>query len=133
MTLNRQVLAGVLVCGLLSAASSGFAHHSFMSVYDREKPFEMVGTVTKFEFRNPHVLLYIDVEDEGGNVTNWSLELLSANQLMRRGWKRDALEPGEVVTVTGLAARDGSSTAGARSITVNRTGETIYQGNLAGE
>lgn len=133
MKLKNQIFVGVATCGLSLLASSGFAHHSFMAVFDAEKPIEVVGTVTTVDLRNPHALLYVDVEDENGNVTNWSFELLSANQLMRQGWRRDTLKPGEVVTVTGLAARDGSSTAGARSVTVNSTGELLYESGFGGD
>jgi outer membrane usher protein FimD/PapC len=74
------------------------------------------GTVTKFEWTNPHARVYIDVKDETGKVVNWNLELASPNVLGRQGWTRHSLNVGDQITVEGSRAKDGSQMANARTV-----------------
>ena len=106
-------------------ASSGSAHHSFAAQFDAEKPVKLAGTITKVEWRNPHAWFYLDVENDGGDVANWGMELASPNLLMRQGWARSAMKVGDAVTVEGFLARDGSNTGNARIITIEATGKTL--------
>jgi hypothetical protein len=94
------------------------AHHSFGAEYDAKQPVTLKGTVTKFEWTNPHARFYIDVKGEDGKVTSWNLELASPNVLSRQGWTRHALQIGDVVTVTGSKAKDGSNMANAAKVTL---------------
>jgi hypothetical protein len=109
---------GVLVClfTILGFSSSVAAHHSFATQYDAERPITLNGVVTKVEWMNPHARFYIDVTDEDGNTTNWNLELASPNVLRRNGWLRNSLEVGDLVTVEGSLARDGTNMANARTV-----------------
>ena len=76
----------------LSAALPALAHHSFPAQYDADKPVTLTGRITNVEWTNPHIFIYIDVEDEAtGNTENWALELGAPNALLRLGWKRDSL------------------------------------------
>ncbi len=102
--------------GLMVAAVPGFAHHSFSAEYDRSKPIELKGTVTKVEWMNPHARFYLDVKDDGGKVTNWEFELGSPNGLMRQGWTRNSLKTGDVVEVKGSRAKDGSNLVNASNV-----------------
>jgi len=113
--------------GLLVAALPAFAHHSFQAEYDADKPVTLKGTVTKVEWTNPHARFYVDVKDESGKVTNWNLELASPNGLMRQGWTRHSLKVGDVVTVTGAMAKDGSNMANARTVTL-ADGRKVFAG-----
>ena len=92
------------------------AHHSFAAQYDADRPATLHGVVTKVEWMNPHTRFYIDVEDDHGNVVNWNLELASPNILARRGWSRNSLQVGDVVTVDVSLAKDGSNMANAISV-----------------
>ena len=92
------------------------AHHSFAAQYDADRPATLKGVVTKVEWMNPHTRFYIDVEDDHGNVVNWNLELASPNILTRRGWSRNSLQVGDVVTVDASLAKDGSNMANAMSV-----------------
>src|SRR5205809_1123421 len=84
------------------------AHHSMAAAYDEKKAVTLKGIVTKFDWANPHVLLFIDVADAQGNVQNWAVELESRVELKRVGWTRDSITTGEEVTVEGSASRNGS-------------------------
>ncbi len=119
----------VFVSGILLAlgALPALAHHSFAAEYDSSKPVTLKGLVTKMEWQNPHARFYVDVTDEGGKVTNWELELGSPNGLMRRGWTRNSLKPGDTVTVEGYLAKDGSKLANARNVTLG-DGRKIFAG-----
>jgi hypothetical protein len=111
-----EVLAVALA--LLAAASPTRAHHSFAAQYDRNKPVTLTGSVTRIEWMNPHVYFYMDVKDAGGKVTKWAIEGGAPNTLYRAGWRKDSLKIGEVVTVQGFLARDGSNLANLSTVTV---------------
>src|SRR5246500_2642827 len=95
----------IAIFGLL-AASAVWAHHSGAAVFDSTKKIDLTGVVTKVEWTNPHAHFYMDVKDAGGAVANWNLELASPNVLIRNGWKRNSLKPGDMVSVTGIRAKD---------------------------
>src|SRR6201997_2916968 len=104
------------------------AHHSFEAEYDFNKPLKVTGTVTKVEWMNPHARFYIDVKDESGKVSNWEFELGSPNGLMRKGWTRNSLKPGDAITVDGYRAKDGSNLGNARSINL-ADGRKVFAGS----
>ena len=85
---------------------SGNAHHAFNAEFDREMPIEFDGTVTQVQWSNPHARVYVDVMGDDGQVDNWNLELSSPNMYMRQGWKKNTLQIGDKVTVTGWRARN---------------------------
>ena len=122
--------AAVLFC----AATAGQAHHSFAAQYDSNKPASMAGVVTKVEWTNPHVYIYIDVTDaKTKKVTNWAFEMGPPHMLQRSGWKKNALKIGEVLTIDGWLARDGSNSANARRVTRKTTGEVMGAASSAGQ
>ena len=129
MIKNIRVQIGLtLAAGLLSLPV--VAHHSFPAQYDADKPITLTGTVTEVEWMNPHMLFHIDVEDEqSGEVVNWTLEMGSPNTLMRLGWTRTSMKAGDVVTVEGSLARDGSPLVNARSVTMASTGRKLFAGS----
>jgi hypothetical protein len=108
-------------------AGSAIAHHS-LSEFDPDLPISISGTVSKVEWKSPHARLYLDAVGEDGETVNWNFELPSPNTLMRRGWNRNALQPGEQVTVTGIRARNYPTIAIARTIT-NKDGEAFFSGS----
>jgi len=112
--------------GLLLAAVPAFAHHSFVSEFDANKPIKLTGTVTKLEWQNPHTWFYIDVKDDSGKVTNWGMEMASPNLLMRAGWTRNLMKIGDVLTVEAFRAKDGSNIGNARVVIFASTGQRLF-------
>jgi len=118
---------GLLAGGLMMAAVPGFAHHSFSAEYDRAKTISLKGAVTKVEWMNPHARFYVDVKGDDGKVVNWEFELGSPNGLMRSGWTKNSLKIGEVVSVTGSRAKDGSNLVNASSVAFD-DGKKVFSG-----
>ena len=114
--------------GMLLASVPAIAHHSFAAEFDAAKPIKLTGSVTKVEWMNPHTYFYIDVKDEKGQTANWGLEMGSPNGLMRQGWTRNSMKIGDVVTVEGSAAKDGSNIGNARSVTLSN-GQRLFAGS----
>ena len=106
--MNRN-LAHVLALSLvlLIAFAQVSAHHG-SSNYDMSKPTSVKGTISKFEFINPHSAIFLEAKDDGGNAEHWLIEADSPNNLGRAGWTRDSLKPGDQVTIVGNRLKDGS-------------------------
>jgi hypothetical protein len=83
-----------------------WAHHSFAAEYDSSKLLVLYGTVVKFNWANPHVSSQLLVGNADGKNRNWYLEMGSPNSMMRQGWMRDTVKPGDIVTVEAYAAKD---------------------------
>ena len=110
----------------LALASSPQAHHS-QSEYDSRAKVDVEGVVTKVEWKSPHTWVYVDVTDDKGQTVNWNFELPSPVTLMRRGWKRDSLKPGDRVKVGGARARNFPAIAIANSIK-DGNGKPLFTG-----
>lgn len=120
-------LCALVAAGLTLAAIPAVAHHSFAAEYDSNKPITLAGTVTKMEWTNPHARFYADVKGADGAVINWEFELGSPNGLMRRGWTRNSLKPGDAISVEGYTAKDGSHLVNARTVSL-ADGRKIFAG-----
>ena len=104
----RNVAAAVVLVGVLFGVPSLWAHHG-LAQFDTKHPLKLEGTVTRFEWINPHAYIYADVRDEKGKLTNWKFELGSLGMLTRfGGWSRDTLKRGDQIMVDGFPAKDGS-------------------------
>ena|SRR6478609_6272982 len=126
-----RMLSGFLLAAWIGTAAAA-AHHSFAAQYDANKPLTLKGVVTKMEWMNPHSRFYVDVKDDAGNVVNWNIELASPNVLLRQGWTRDSLKTGDLVTVEGAHAKDGSNMANAQRVTL-ADGRRVFAGSSGGD
>jgi hypothetical protein len=106
----RSNLLGTLAAAgaLIAAAAPALAHHSFAAIFDSTKRITIKGAVTRVDWRNPHMYLYVDAAGPDGQMQNWACETFPPNVLVRQGWKRTDLKPGDVVTISGTLAKDGS-------------------------
>jgi len=121
------VVAGL---GLLAAltAKPVVAHHAFNSEFDAKRPVKFKGTVTKMVWVNPHAWIYIDVKKADGSVEEWMVEAGTPNTLLRRGFTKQALQPGTEITVDGYQSKDGSLRANGRDVTLPN-GQTLFIGS----
>ena len=120
------VFAAVVLASTLTAA-----HHSFDAEFDRNKPVTLTGAVTRVDWGNPHIWVFIDVKDAAGKVENWGVEGGAPNALFRNGWRKDSLKVGDTVTVEGFRGRDGSNRANANRVTLP-DGRRVFAGSSAG-
>jgi hypothetical protein len=96
-----------LALGVLIISIAALAHHGEAN-YDTSEVVDVKGTVSDFQFINPHVLIHIDAKDSSGNVENWTCEATSPNFLLRRGWTKTTLKPGDEITASGHRAKNGA-------------------------
>ena len=105
-------MATIAVCAWAMTAE---AHHG-TAVYDMSKVVTVTGTVTDFEFINPHSEMFFDVKDRSGKVEKWVAEAGSVPGMVRAGWTKSTLKPGDQATFIGNQSRNGSKTMRLRTI-----------------
>lgn len=104
---TKPLFLFVFWVGLLTASYPIFAHHGSAS-YDSTKVTTVKGTVSEFRFVNPHVQILFDVTDAAGNAQKWIAEAVSVGNMSRDGWNKNTLKPGDQITTSGYAAKNGS-------------------------
>lgn len=101
-----------------------FAHHG-NAAYDETKEVTLKGTVTEFDWANPHAQIYFDVKDAKGNVVHWGCETLSPGKLVRAGWSKEAVKPGDQITIVLVAAKNGAPVGFLHKLTIDNTGKQL--------
>jgi hypothetical protein len=109
---------GAAAIALLLTTMRVSAHHAFAAEYDEKKLVMVSGTVTGFQWTNPHAWLYVTGRDESGTLTSWGFEMGSPGGLLHRGWKRGELKKGDRVTVDGYTSKNRANVANARTVTL---------------
>lgn len=119
----------MVIWGLMLAATGQLlAHHSFAAEFDANKRVMLKGTVTKVDWRNPHIYVYLNVRDDRGGVTEWACEGGPPNVLLRQGWTRTSVREGDEVTIDGAVAKDGSKRCNSRSVNL-ADGRKVFAGS----
>ena len=126
MKSNFLVLS--LFVAVMLPVAEAIAHHSFAAEFDAQKPLTLKGTVVKWEMMNPHGWITVDVAGTGGDKVRWMVETSNPNGLMRLGWTKNSLKPGDLITVEAYRAKDGSNTANAARITL-ADGRSVFAGS----
>ena len=127
MRVNAHALLLVMVI-VLAYGGRTRAHHSFAAEFDAQKPVTLKGTVVKWEMINPHGWITIDVPGPDGKTAQWMIETSNPNGLMRLGWSKRSLKPGDEITVEAYRAKDGSNTANAARVTL-ADGRKVFAGS----
>jgi hypothetical protein len=97
----------IIILGFCIAPGTLFAHHG-NSAYDETTPVKIKGVVTKFDWTNPHIYIYLDSKEGDGTITHWTVESLSPERMTRMGWDKNSVKPGDQVAITLSAAKNGS-------------------------
>ena len=119
---SKSLLAVAAALALAPVAAQ--AHHSFAAFFDPEKSVTVTGTVTQFRFTNPHGMIAINVKKPDGSNVEWRAETNAPVVLVQRGWSRDSIKPGMVVTIDGWPSRDGRNYLRMRAVR-DANGKTI--------
>ena len=118
--------AGFLVCfALAGLIAPVWAHHPPAAKFDPARPVTLKGSVTKIDWLNPHVHVFMNAGD-GNSLTNWAVELESVVDLRSNGWRNDTLRVGDAITVEGIAARNGTKQVWGNSVVIDSTKRRVF-------
>jgi Family of unknown function (DUF6152) len=126
--MKSSTIGAVLAASLAMGVAPAMAHHSFAAEFDANKQVNLEGTLTKLEWTNPHIWVYLDVKDQNGNTVKWQCEGGPPNTPTRNGWTQGSIKPGDHLVVEGWLAKDGSSTCNARSLKLP-DGRSVFAGS----
>lgn len=113
----RYLWSALLLCSLITISVPVFGHHGG-AAWDAKTTLMLQGTITEFRFINPHIQIFLDAKDEKGNVIHWACEGADPAMLVRQGWSRDTLKPGDRVTVVGRPAKSGAKLVELQKLTL---------------
>jgi len=126
---TRLLLIGLLFACLLTVSAPAFAHHAWHG-YDMANLTTVRGTVTRFDWGNPHVWMYFDATDDKGNVEKWAAGGPSPSRMAGTGWDKETLKPGDQITAVGHKITDGTNTLRLVKVMLSNGRELIcYGGN----
>ena len=124
---TREAWRWLCGCALLGLGLAPLAaHHVISAKFDSAKTLTLRGPITAVDWANPHAHVFINAADRNGRIANWAIELESPVDLRRQGWTANTVSIGDVVTVEGIGARDGSSQAWSLSMVLARTGQRVF-------
>src|SRR4030095_7564714 len=126
--MKRGIAALLTAIALLATGLSIGAPHSSAAQYDSNKPITLKGGITRIEWANPHIYFYLDVADANGATVHWAIEGGAPSTLYRAGWRKDSAKVGDVVTVSGFLARDGSNLVNMQRALL-ADGRNLFVGN----
>ena len=106
--MRLQLILAAACLSLFLSTTPVLAHHS-TAMYDMANPVTITGTVTKFDWTNPHAFIYVDVKTDSGQVEHWEVEMMSLNHLKSYGWTHTTVKPGDTISCTGGRAKSGAA------------------------
>lgn len=133
MKLRTIALSFMVAGALFVEVAPVVAHHSFSAEFDAAKPVTLRGYVTKIEWTNPHVWIYMDVKDDKGVKTNWGFEMGPPHLLQGSGWSREKLKIGDELVVDGSRAKNGTNKMNARTVKFAATGISLQAASSQGQ
>ena len=116
------------VAAAVLAVMPVYGHHPFDAQFDWKKPTTLLGSVTKFEWAQPHALVTMEAKDDAGVIGTWTVEMGSPTDLTRYGWTQNLMKVGEKVSIDGWVAKDGSKRISAKSVTLSN-GRELFAGS----
>ena len=131
MSIRASLFTAGAAVVMLVAGAPLVAHHAFSAEFDSTRPVTLKGQVTKMEWINPHAWLHMEVRSPDGKVVSWAVEGGAPNALFREGWRKDSVKLGDVLTVEGSKAKDGSLRANANRVTLP-DGRRVFAGSSGG-
>jgi len=131
-SMKTRIFLGIGTAALLAIGQPVSAHHSFAAEFDANKPVTLTGAVTRVEWMNPHIWVYLEVKTDEGKVEPWQCEGGPPNTLTRNGWSQQSLKTGDQVTIDGVLAKDGSKTCNARLVKLP-DGRSVFAGSSGGD
>jgi hypothetical protein len=120
--MKTLIALGLVIAGVMAGVKTAEGHHSFSAEFDRNKKITLKGVVTKVEWSNPHVWICLNVKDDAGKTTNWGAELGPPHLLQNTGWRRESLKIGDMITIDGSLAKNGTPRVNASTVTLASTG-----------
>ena len=105
LLISISSLAAVAVAGLVVTGLEVEAHHNSAPFYDDAQDVEIIGTVTRFNFRNPHSFIFITAENDAGEMVDWEIEMGAAVSMSRRGWNPETIKAGDMIRAVGNPSR----------------------------
>lgn len=124
--MNKSITFFVFVAGLSVVAGPLLAHHGRGATYDMKRQVTLKGTITEVMWRNPHIAIFMDVKDGNGNVVKWAIEHSNITTLVRRGYGRATLKPGQEVTAV-VNPGSGGTAVGLCNKIILPDGKEIFQ------
>ena len=106
--MNNRVLVVLAAVAALAASSKPVSAHHGVAGYDLAKTITVHGTVAKFDWSNPHVVVYVDAKSDGGEVQHWTIEFASPVHMVRAGWSKNSMKAGDDISIDTHPARNGA-------------------------
>jgi Family of unknown function (DUF6152) len=115
--MKRNLLVVLAALGILMLFSgSAMAHHG-VAGYDMTKTITLHGTVTKFDWSNPHVVVYLDAKNDTGEMQHWTIEFASPVHMVRAGWSKSSMKTGDDIAIDTHPSRNGAPVGITSTIT----------------